>query len=471
MGEAQMSEMRQFIERYRDNPLSFVEQCLGHAPDVWQKEFLAAVATPENPFGERKISVRSGHGTGKSTVVCWALIWHLLFRFPQKSVVTAPSQNQLFSALWPDLKAYIDALPEVLRSMIEYTSETIRLIEAPHESFVHAKVSRLDNYDALQGVHSEHTFLCVDEAAGVHQKVYQAAFGSMSSKSARMILTGNPTRQSGYFFDTFHSLAPEWKNIHVSCLDSPRVSSSYVREQKIQWGEDSNEFRVRVLGEFPLSEDDVFLPMERCREAVNRDVTPSGESPVVWGLDIARMGRDKSALCKRRSSAVLEDIKTWSKTDLMQLCGYILQEWEDTPVADRPVEVALDAIGLGSGVFDRLSEDGRIPVRAVNVSSKPMDMQYLNLRAELWGKAKEWVESDITRLHDAKLAAELSQPKYSYTSGMRLQLEGKESMRNRGLKSVDVADAFVLTFAATPIIGDGGKRWNEPLHRDIGGVS
>lgn len=466
-----MSEIRSFIETYQNNPLGFVQHCLKKNPDDWQQDFLRSIATPEAPNGYRKLSLRSGHGVGKSTVVCWALIWHLLFKFPQKSIVTAPSQNQLFSALWPDLKSYIDALPAVLNEMIEYTSETVRLRQAPNESFIHAKVSRMDNYDALQGVHSEHVMLCVDEAAGVHEKVYQAAYGSMSSESARMILCGNPTRSTGYFYDTFHTLASEWKNFHISCLTSKRVAESYVREQELQWGRDSNEFRIRVEGNFPLADEDCFIPFDVCQESIARDIYPNPDSPVIWALDVARMGNDKSALCKRRSNTVLEPIKTWRKLDLMELCGAVLNEWHETEAEDRPSELCIDAIGLGSGVFDRLSEDGRIPVRGINVATKPLDAQYMNLRAELWGKAKEWLESKVTKLTDPKLAAELAQPKYTYTSTMKLQIESKEAMRSRGLKSVDLADAFCLTFSSTPLFGTmGAGRWNEPLTRHIGGV-
>jgi hypothetical protein len=192
---------------------------------------------------------------------------------------------------------------------------------------------------------------------------------------------------------------------------------------------------------------------------------------VVWGLDVARKGQDLSALCKRRSNKVMEPLKTWKGLDLMQLSGAIIKEWDDTPDIDRPSECAIDSIGLGAGVFDALNQDGRLPVRGVNVSTKPADTQYLNLRAELWGKAKEWIESKITRLDDPKLAAELTQVKYFYTSTSKLQIESKESMRSRGLRSVDLADAFCLTFAATPIIGWSSKtRWNQPLERHIGGI-
>ena len=469
-----MSVAKDFIVAYRDDPLKFIQNCLKVEPDPWQKDFLEALATPGKPEGiNRKMSLRSGHGCGKSTVVCWALLWHILFRFPQKSVVTAPSEKQLDSAVWPDLKAWIDKLPASLGQMLEYTAETVKLQDAPNESFIRKAVSRPDQPSSLSGVHADHVMLCVDEAAGVPEKVYQYAYGSLSSESAKIILTGNPTHSSGYFFDSFHSLASEWHNIHISCLDSPRVGedSSYVREMKILWGEDHSEYAVRVLGDFPHQDDDCFIDYDTCQDSIDRDIMPGPESPVVWGLDVARKGQDLSALCKRRSNKVMEPLKTWKGLDLMQLSGAIIKEWDDTPDIDRPSECAIDSIGLGAGVFDALNQDGRLPVRGVNVSTKPADTQYLNLRAELWGKAKEWIESKITRLDDPKLAAELTQVKYFYTSTSKLQIESKESMRSRGLRSVDLADAFCLTFAATPIIGWSSKtRWNQPLERHIGGI-
>ena len=161
-----MSDIREFLELYQDDPVGFVENCLDIDLDEWQREFLECL--PHH----RKISIASGHGTGKSTVVCFAILWHILFKFPQKTVVTAPSSSQLYSALWADLKRWIEALPEVLRDTIEYTSDVVRLKEAPNESFIRASVARLDQPDALQGVHSENVLLCVDESAGVPLSVF-----------------------------------------------------------------------------------------------------------------------------------------------------------------------------------------------------------------------------------------------------------------------------------------------------------
>jgi len=61
-----------FVKRYHSDPAAFVEEVLGVTPDPWQKRLLELLAA-----GERKISVRSGHGTGKSTVASWAMLWYL----------------------------------------------------------------------------------------------------------------------------------------------------------------------------------------------------------------------------------------------------------------------------------------------------------------------------------------------------------------------------------------------------------
>ena len=59
----------QWVDRYHPDPVLFVKEVLGVDPDPWQEKFLMAIAR-----GDRKISVRSGHGVGKSTASSWALL-------------------------------------------------------------------------------------------------------------------------------------------------------------------------------------------------------------------------------------------------------------------------------------------------------------------------------------------------------------------------------------------------------------
>ena len=90
-----------FILKYRNNPVLFVEKVFGVQPDEWQSQFLAAIAD-----NNRRVSVRSGHGVGKSTAASWAMLWYLLTRYPVKVVVTAPTSSQLFDALFAEIKRW-----------------------------------------------------------------------------------------------------------------------------------------------------------------------------------------------------------------------------------------------------------------------------------------------------------------------------------------------------------------------------
>jgi hypothetical protein len=170
---------------------------------------------------------------------------------------------------------------------------------------------------------------------------------------------------------------------------------------------------------------------------------------------------------------VLEPVKTWRNLDLMSLSGAVLHEWESTDPKDRPVEILVDSIGLGAGVVDRLREL-KLPCRGINVGESPaIKGQYANLRAELWGKTKAWLEARDCKLpRDERLVNELSSPRYSFMSNGKLKLESKDDMKRRGLASPDVADAFVLTFAsdAATIGGAYSPTWTKSVKRQIRGV-
>jgi len=464
------NEVSKFIDLYKDDPISFIENCLGAELDPWQRDFFEVIGST------RKVSIAAGHGVGKSTALCFLCLHTLLFEFPCKGVISAPSTAQLHSALWADLKMWIEHLPEVLKDSIEYTQDLIRLKEAPNESFIRATVARIDQPDALQGVHAQSgiVLLIVDEAAAVHEKIFESAYGSLSQENAKMILIGNPTRNSGYFYETFHRVSSEWTNFQVSCLDSPRVSQSYINEMRNLYGEDSAMFKVRVLGCFADEEEAGFISPSIIRSAIGRDIEASPSAPIIWGLDVARLGRDRSALCKRQGGVILEKIKTWKKLDLMSLAGEIMNEFENTQPEEQCSELLIDSIGIGAGLTDRISEIGIIPCRGINVSeSSALVNECGNLRAELWYKAREFFEKKTCKIpDDPELVKELSAPRYKFDSRGRYLIESKDEMRKRGERSPDLADAFCLTFASNPAIISGGERisWNSPLVRDIQGI-
>lgn len=462
----------EWLERYAPDPVLFAEEVFGFTLQDWQKEALQAYGR-----GQRHISIRSGHGVGKTTTLAIATWHHGLTRYPQKTVMTAPTSAQLFDALWAEVKSLYAKLPIALQELFIVKADRIELASDPAGSFIAARTARAETPEALQGIHSDNVLLIGDEASAIPEPIFEAAVGSMSGPTAVTFLAGNPTRTSGTFFETHHKLKDRWFTMKVSCEDSTLVSKDFIEDMVHRYGgRDSNQFRIRVLGEFPLADADAVIPYEMVDTAQDREIKVAFDTPVIWGLDLARSGNDRSALAKRQGAKLLERVNFWSEPDLMVTVGRVKREYDNTPASMKPIAIMVDAIGIGAGVADRLRELG-LPSRAVNVSeSAALNERYANLRAELWFRAREWFESrTVTMPKDDRqqnLVEELTGPSYKFTTSGKYQVEGKADMKRRGVRSPDLADAFCLTFAHNAGVALFGNKatnsWSKPITR--GGV-
>jgi phage terminase large subunit len=453
--------------------------------------------------GERKISIRSCHGVGKTTVLAWLVIIQACTRYPQKAVATAPSKAQLEDALVAEVMTWFAKLPEPVRSLFEDKKNRLELKRSPDGSFFSARTAREENPEALQGIHSDHVLLIADEASGVPEKIFEAAVGSMSGHNATTILAGNPVRTSGLFYDSHNRLKGSWFTVHVTAVrrenhdpkihgyHSSRAIQSFVDEVRDTYGENSNAFRVRALGEFPLGDLDTVIPISLILSAQQRDIFVPPNATEVWGLDVARFGDDDNVLVRRGKRHVSPLIESWQGKDLMQTSGKVKALYDATPAHLRPQAILIDEIGLGAGVVDRLVEL-RLPARGVNVSeSEGVDPLYRNLRTQLWYLCREWLASLAVTLpkechcsvcrkdptkpakrdnHARRLEVELAAQRSDYTSTGRLLCYPKSQMKKhlKGM-SPNIADALMLTFAeeiATLMHGGGGwnaPSWNEPI--------
>ena len=464
MASEKNSAWSDFLKRYRDDPAGFAQHVIKMDPLPWQREVMDAIAT-----GERRISVRSGHGVGKSSCAAAIILWYLTTRFPAKVVVTAPTASQLYDALFAEAKRRLKEMPEAVSKLLEATSDRIVLKSSPTEAFCSARTSSKERPESLAGVHSENVLLIADEASGIPEEVYESAAGSMSGHAATTLLLGNPTRTSGFFYRTHTDLKNDWWTKKVSCADSPLVSTDFITDMAKRYGEESAAYSIRVLGEFPQADEDTYIPLFLIEDATRRDVEESPTAPVVWALDVARYGRDRSALAKRKGNHLIEKIKTWRDKSTMELSGIILNEYETTPIMDRPQEILVDVIGVGAGVTDRLIELD-LPARGINVAeSASLSDKYMRLRDELWGKAREWFEAkECVIPEDAALIHELAAPRFAFTSSGKIKIESKDELRKRGIKSPDLADAFCLTFASNAVAAAHGSRfaWQQTLDVD-----
>lgn len=437
------------LNRWFKNPGNFVKEAFGAKPEKWQKQAL------EDLRDHDRIAIRSGHGVGKSTLLAWIILWWLLTRYPAKVACTANTSTQLSDVLWGELDKWWRKLPPGFKKLLELKSERMEFLGDPKQCFAVARTARKETPEAFQGYHSPNMLFIIDEASGVDDIIFEVGRGAMSSKGAKTIMTGNPTRTNGYFYNAFHSMKEFWKTMRVSCEDSTQVSQRYIDECKMEYGEDSNTYRVRVLGEFPLEGDDVVIPLHLVEAAVIRDVQQI-ESEEVWGLDVARFGDDATTLAKRKGNTLKEKVYWLKNKDLMQVCGFVVDQYNAAVKAGEPPEVIfVDSIGMGAGVVDRLSELG-LPVVGINVAEVPaFGDRFMRLRDELWFSSREWFKTMEVKIpDDGALIAELTLPTYNFTSGGKLKVESKDEIKKRTArsagslgKSPDRADSFNLTFA------------------------
>lgn len=433
----------------------FVQNVLGvDKIEDWQMEVLIALDN-----GETRISIRSGHGVGKTALCAWLGIHFLLFRNNVKIPVTAPSSSQMKDGLIPETKLWAQKLPDFLREQLDWTEDRIFRVEDRDNNFISFRTARADAPEALAGIHADHVMAIVDEASGVPDAVYEAAQGTMSTPGSIFVLIGNPTRAKGYFYKTQTDkvLRKKWLTKKVGCMDSSRVDPEFINDIIATYGVTSNQYRVRVLGEFPDSNAESVIPKELVDAALTRDVDLIIGGRKVWGIDPGR-GGDPTGFCCRNEN-VVEELEEWYEADLMKIAGRIHSKWLALPSNKRPEAIYIDSIGLGAGLADRLREMD-LPCIDVNVSESPaLKDRYPRLRAELWYSSRYWFEARNVRILDLplaqQLADELVEPEAVFTSTGKSDVESKAAMRARGVKSPNLADALNITFAEDATLAYG----------------
>ena len=451
----------------RDDPYLFATGVLGipapgeppangmHALEPWQAKVFQAVRD-----GHKRVSIRSGHGCKKSATLSILVLWGLLCHGADcKIPVVAGSQNQLVDTIWPEIAKWAARLPEPLREQIDVQKERVIVKAAPDQAFAVARTASKDNPDAMQGFHSRFLLFVVDEASGVHEKAFEVAQGALSTPGSIAVLAGNPTKTQGFFHATHTKLRERWFTMQVSSEDVPSARG-HIDDIIANYGRNSNAYRVRVLGEFPSQDDETVIPLDLVTSARGRDVETSNVWPIC-GADIARFGDDTTALCMRQGNTIL-GLKEWHGLDGAQVAGRIQALYRETPNHLKPKEIVIDVIGVGASVYDILRLPGsecREAVRGCNVSEAPsISDQDHRLRDQLWFSGRTWfaerkchlpkelpVEAD-SKLID-KLVAELTAPTYDFTHLGKRVVESKSDMKNRGVPSPNIADAFLLSLA------------------------
>jgi hypothetical protein len=214
------------------------------------------------------------------------------------------------------------------------------------------------------------------------------------------------------------------------------------------------EYPSTAAEAFQATGHDGYIKPEEVMAARKKQCAPFG--PKIGGADPARFGDDRFSIAIRQGRKLLK-IQSKSKIDVVEGANWVRQVIDSEGLARMFIDVG----GLGAGVVDILHSWGyNEKAVAVNFGSSPHEPPGedangvplagpKNRRAEMWMKSKEWLnEVGGADIPDTDvIQADACAPRYKYDVNQRLQLESKEDMRKRGVRSPDEWDAVVLTFA------------------------
>jgi hypothetical protein len=434
--------------RWALDPVAWVREVLSAEPDEWQAEALDALAHGKN------VAVRSGHGVGKTAFLAWVVLWFMDTHAGNIRVpCAAPTLHQLEDLLWPEMQVWLGRSLG-LKHRIEWRASRIFVHGSERTAFAVQRAAGPENKpENLAGYHADHLLYVIDEASGVGDTNMAVATGALSTEGAQMVLAGNPTRANGYFANRFTRTLDRWYTATVSSLESSRASAEFAEAIEEEWGVESDEYRVRVLGLPPRGNPAGFIPPELVEEAQAR--LGIAEGALVVGVDVARYGRDKTAFAARRGAVILP-LKTHRKLSNPQVAERVLEyidELRQEP--DERVRVIVDDGGVGGGVTDLLHvarrEGANISVSGVNFGGAG-DKHY-NTNAGVWWHRLRLLlqKANLCLPPDNELRSQLTDRTATMNMKGKMVLETKEHMRERGVPSPDKADAVALTVA------DGGQ--------------
>ena len=428
-----------------------------YAPTDHQNELFNAVRD-----GHKRIAVRSSTGTGKTTSIAELVLWYISVYQDCKIIITSTKADQLRFQVWAEIEILKNRANSVIRDGIIKSATTVCRADNPEGAVALAKVAPKGAPEKQQGWHHERMLIIIDEASGVDDEAIEALLGCCTHPDNILIMFGNPTRLTGHFHAAFHKDRASWKCLHFSGPDSPLVSPQFLQELRDKWGEGSNIYLVRGLGEFPRSDADSLILLEDIEAAVARAADDTSQ-PIKIGVDPARStDGDATGLIARSGRRVLACEQFWV-ADLTPVQGKainfkdrVMDAWPDLKFGGFYV----DTIGLGAGVHDGLIASGQKST-AVNVALPPSnkwrgdgDLKPANMRAELWLAVRSFIKDEggsLRGLIDTPeldvLMSELSGPRMEENNVGEIKIESKDKMKKRGLPSPNLADALCLTFA------------------------
>ena len=422
------------VDRYHDDPRAFIEDMLVIPElDDWQIKVCEMLKE-----GKTRIAISSCNGSGKSFLTSALELWWLLCK-PLASVsVCSATFSQLYEVHFRLIRSHIN--DSIIKNYYNTENSTkICLPNSRDEAVIRGVGNNAGRPESIQGQHHGSILGVFDEASGIHQDIYDAMEGNLTTEGATWIAIGNPLKSGTPFHKIFSD--SRWEHIYIDARDCKYTSKLWVDQMIAQYGPDDDRVRARVFGQFPRGAINTVVSLSDYEDAENREIDTKGNPyEIVIGFDPSRSGADASVVCARQGRKLLDIKEMLCRRDSVDLAEEVLKyanQWNGTVIC-------IDGTGLGGPIADMLRRRFK-NVQEVVFGSGAMDKtHYLNKRAELWVKYANWLKTaSIPKI--ARLKQDSTNIELWYTTTGKAQVEDKSEYKARGFDSCDYSDAVVCS--------------------------
>jgi hypothetical protein len=456
-------------------------------PRSWQRDELQAISAHIKDAQDKisrgltprvyQSATASGRGVGKSSLTSWLILWMMSTRLGGTTIVTANTETQLKTRTWAELGNWhtlainkhwfeLSALGLQPAEWFKRSLEEQLSIGTKYY-YAQAQLWAEDNAVAFAGVHNPRGVMVIfDEASGIPKPIWTVTEGFFTEVSPfRFHLAfSNPRENTGPFFECFHKFRNFWRRRNLDSRTVEGTDVQHLNDIVAKHGEDSDEARIEVKGQFPRQGDKQFISREIIEGATARTLERDDWAPLIIGVDPARFGDDKTVIRFRqgRDARSIPAIEL-KGADNMEVANTVAH-WIDKT---NPDAVCIDA-GNGTGIIDRLREMKYSGIHEVWFGSKSEEKEWANKRTELWARMRDWLRGGCIDDHP-DLVDDLPGPEYGFQGQDKIMLESKEKMKARGLASPDHGDALACTFAVKVARRDRQKQRRPPqrVARDV----
>jgi hypothetical protein len=435
-------------------------------PDDNQKEFLISLGEEvkargfdgQTPVMPIRMTESSGHGTGKSAMGGWIASWILDTRPHSIGTVTAGTYIQLESRTWAAICFWKKL--SITAHWFDIQASGIFHKAFPDSWKVMPQTCKEQNAQSFAGQHARTStsWYLFDEASEVPDKIFETAYGGLTDGEPMMLVWGQMVRNTGEFYRiNFGNLAERWNHRRVDSRTSRFTNKAYIEQIEKDYGVDSDTFKVRVLGYPPSASELQYIDKARVDSAMQRKQVALPDEPLILGFDVSGGGKAWNVIRARRgldgnpSEFAPIRIPGESDPDRSQRVGICAELLRDQRPHRKVAAMFVDS-AFGAVIVSRLRQLGFTNVFEVNFGAASPDPHYLNMRAYMWGKCKDWlmygaIPKDEHLPEIQRLSTQLSLPGYHINNSGKLVIESKADIQARGEASPDDADAFVLTWA------------------------